>query len=354
MSSRARRSRSSRRAPTGTAGPSTAGERLRRQRRLHRDRGRRDTGLTLTANARYWAGKPAITTIELVTDIGGRSPVEVFEDGDLDYAPIVDFDASWIAYDETLGPQLREVPPFVVEYYGFDTSKPPFDDVRGAPGRSRWPSTGAGSPSSGRRRATRRRRPRWSRRASRAARTRTACPTHDPDAGPRAAREGRLPGRRRLPGDHDADRRRVVRRGDRRRAPARARDHGHLRDDGLRRLLRAAPRGPAGDLVAGLGRRLSRAATTSSGVLLGEDSTNNYGHWHDEAFDAAIADAGRRDRSRPPPTPPTTGPRRSSAREVPVFPMSYGTGWALSRDGLLGAGQNGLGNLRMAGLAWAD
>ena len=41
-------------------------------------------------------------------------------------------------------------------------------------------------------------------------------------------------------------------------------------------------------------------------------------------------------------------------RDVPVVPMSYGTGWALSRDGLLGAGQNGLGILRMAGLAWAD
>ena len=34
--------------------------------------------------------------------------------------------------------------------------------------------------------------------------------------------------------------------------------------------------------------------------------------------------------------------------------MSYGTGWALSREGLLGAGQNGLGNLRLAGMAWAD
>jgi hypothetical protein len=34
--------------------------------------------------------------------------------------------------------------------------------------------------------------------------------------------------------------------------------------------------------------------------------------------------------------------------------LSYGTGWALSREGLLGAGQNGMGILRMAGLAWAD
>ena len=39
-------------------------------------------------------------------------------------------------------------------------------------------------------------------------------------------------------------------------------------------------------------------------------------------------------------------------RDVPVIPMSYGAGWALSRDGLLGAAENGLGGLRLAGLAW--
>ena len=33
-----------------------------------------DTSLTLKANPHYWAGPPAIATIELVEDIGGRSP----------------------------------------------------------------------------------------------------------------------------------------------------------------------------------------------------------------------------------------------------------------------------------------
>ena len=89
-----------------------------------------DTVLTLHANEHYWAGRPAIGTIELVGDLGGRSEVEVFEAGDLDYAPISSFDATWIAYDQTLGPQLREVPSMSVEYYGFDTTRPPFDDVR--------------------------------------------------------------------------------------------------------------------------------------------------------------------------------------------------------------------------------
>ena len=51
--------------------------------------------------------------------------------------------------------------------------------------------------------------------------------------------------------------------------------------------------------------------------------------------------------------------RRSSARsprssaEVPVVPLYVSTDWALSREGLLGAGGNGMGILRMAGMAWA-
>ena len=54
----------------------------------------------------------------------------MFEAGDLDYTGISSVDASWIAYDPTLGPQLREVPSLSIEYYGFDTTPPPFDDVR--------------------------------------------------------------------------------------------------------------------------------------------------------------------------------------------------------------------------------
>ncbi len=84
----------------------------------------------LRANPNYWAGPPAVTNIELVTDIAGQSPVELFESGALDYTSIFDADATWVAYDPTLGPQLREVPALSTDYYGFDTSKPPFDDVR--------------------------------------------------------------------------------------------------------------------------------------------------------------------------------------------------------------------------------
>ena len=38
---------------------------------------------------------------------------------------------------------------------------------------------------------------------------------------------------------------------------------------------------------------------------------------------------------------------------MPVVPLAYGTGYALARDGLLGATESGLGILRLAGLAWA-
>jgi oligopeptide transport system substrate-binding protein len=89
------------------------------------------------------------------------------------------------------------------------------------------------------------------------------------------------------------------------------------------------------------------------GVLLGSGATNNYGGWSSPEFDAAIADAGA-----------AADPAAASAaydraedivgRDAPVVPVSYGTGWALARDGLLGAAQNGMGIIRMAGLAWAD
>jgi len=40
--------------------------------------------------------------------VGGRSPVEVYAAGEVDYAPIGRYDASWIPYDATLGPALVE------------------------------------------------------------------------------------------------------------------------------------------------------------------------------------------------------------------------------------------------------
>jgi ABC-type oligopeptide transport system substrate-binding subunit len=89
------------------------------------------------------------------------------------------------------------------------------------------------------------------------------------------------------------------------------------------------------------------------GVLLGSDSSNNYGRYRSAEFDAAIAEAGA---ATDPATARAAYDRAEEIiqRDVPVVPLSYATGWALSRPNLLGAGQNGLGTIRMAGLAWAD
>ena len=53
----------------------------------------------------------------------------MFQAGDLDYTPISTGDATWIAYDKTLGPSLRIEPSPSVEFYGFNTTKAPFNDV---------------------------------------------------------------------------------------------------------------------------------------------------------------------------------------------------------------------------------
>ena len=44
--------------------------------------------------------------------------------------------------------------------------------------------------------------------------------------------------------------------------------------------------------------------------------------------------------------------QRIIAEQAPVIPLRYGETWALSREGLLGANQSGLGYLRFAGLDW--
>jgi oligopeptide transport system substrate-binding protein len=88
------------------------------------------------------------------------------------------------------------------------------------------------------------------------------------------------------------------------------------------------------------------------GVLLRTGSSNNYGRWSSAAFDSAVDDAlGSADAA-------TISAAWRTALEivrddVPAVPLVAGDGWALSRAGLLGAGQNGLGIPRVAGMAWA-
>ena len=308
------------------------------------------TGLTLTSNPHYWAGKPAITTIELLSDLGGKGPVDAFAAGDIDYSPVSSIDATWLAYDATLGPQLRLVDSLSVEYYGFDTTKPPFSDARVRK------AFGAAID--------------WRRMAALSGGDGTA----------QVANSMVPPG---IPG-----------RGDKDYVPA--------YDPAAARNLLAAAGYPGGAgfpatvlmtggaafdaaIVAEVKRELGitlqaetmgdgyfdRLATDPPamwalawvadypgpndflGVLLGTGASNNYGHWSAPAFDAAIAEAVS---ASDPAVASAAYDRAQSvvSDEVPVVPLVYGPGWALSRGGLLGAAQNGLGIVRMAGLAWAD
>ncbi len=306
------------------------------------------TEITLKANKRYWAGSPAITTIHLVTDIGGRSPVEAFADGELDYAPISSVDASWIAFDQKLGPQLRSVPSLSVTYYGFDTSRPPFSDVRvrrafalavdwqrivelAAPDGA-FPATSMVPPGIPGRSE------------------RDLAPHQDIPGARQALADAGFPGGSGFPNVT------LVTGGDGYEAAVVAQLRETLGidvrieqmdfNDYFTKLALDPPAFWSLTWIADY-----PGPNDFLGLLLRSSALSNYGRWVSPEFDEAIVKAGAAD---------TPGEARTAferaeevvGRDAPVIPLSYGTGWALARNGLLGAGQNGLGMLRMAGLAW--
>ena len=303
--------------------------------------------ITLTANARYWAGRPAITTVHLIQDIGGRSPVVAFEAGDVDAIEIAPNDASWIAYDPTLGPQLRRNPDLALTYLGFDTSRPPFDDVRvrravgAAVDWNRIATLGAsgseipadsmvppGIPGRG---------------------DQGWLPLHDPSAARQLLADAGYPGGRGFP---------AITLG----AGGAAYAEGIAAD--LQRELGIVVRvEDAADHFARLTTDPPAmwelgwiadypGANDFLGVLLGTGSSSNPGGWSSAAFDGAIADAlGTRD-----PRVAQAAFERALAvvqADVPAVPLAFYSSWSLTRTGLLGAGENGLGYKRFASLAWA-
>ena len=304
---------------------------------------------TLAANPRYWAGEPQIKEVELVHGLNGRSSIEAYEAGEIDYTPLGDFDASWIAYDRSLGPDLREVPSLAVQYYGFDTTRPPFDDVRvrqafgAAVDWRRIAALGTTSPEDV---ATSMVPPGIPGRSDR-----DFLPIHDPEAARQLLADAGYPNGANFPevtmltggGLFDEAIAKEV-----------ERELGieinteTMADGYFQRLNQDPPQIWSLSWIADY-----PGSNDFLGVLLGSDASNNYGRWTSDEFDQAIADAGA-----------ATDPADIRAafdraeeivqRDVPVVPVSYGTGWALSRGDLLGADQNGLGSIRMAGLAWAD
>jgi len=304
--------------------------------------------IVLQRNERYWAGPPAIPTVRLVLDVGGRSPVAAFEADDLDYTSVSPVDAPWIPYDPSLGPQLRESSTLDLTYLALDTTRAPFDDVRvrqafGA--AVDWQrvvtlsSTGGtvaarsmvppGIPGGG---------------------DATWLPVHDPDHARELLAEAGYPGGKGLPQIEFGTGGYPV-------APAIAADLQRelgmhvdqvAYDDHLGRISTSPPNlwitGWIADYVG---------PNDFLGVLLETDSNDNNGHWSSAAFDQAIADAlSSRD-----PGAAEAAYERALARirdEVPVVPLYHSSNWSLSREGLLGAGDNGLGILRLAGTAWGE
>ena len=92
-------------------------------------RGTEGTDLVLRANDRYVAGAPPIAEIRWVTNLDGDSAT-AFANDEVDLTSVGSFDAGWIAYDRDLGPSLHRSAALGVQFFGFDTTQPPFDDVR--------------------------------------------------------------------------------------------------------------------------------------------------------------------------------------------------------------------------------
>ncbi|HEY8921856.1 MAG TPA: peptide ABC transporter substrate-binding protein [Candidatus Limnocylindria bacterium] len=85
--------------------------------------------LVLRANDRYVAGPPPIAEIRWVTNLTGDSAT-AFANDEVDLTSVGSFDAGWIAYDHDLGPSLHRSAALGIQFFGFDTTRPPFNDAR--------------------------------------------------------------------------------------------------------------------------------------------------------------------------------------------------------------------------------
>lgn len=301
----------------------------------------------LAANPQYWAGQAPLTNIDLVTDFGGTSGAQLFDQGQLDYTSIGGGDASWIAYDTNLGPQLRKTNSFGLSYYGFNTNVAPFDNasVRRAFAEAVD----------------------WNRIVTL--------------AGGTPANSMIPPG---VQGRDDQDHRPAYNVADAQALMAAA---GYANGQNFPAVTLATygvgfEQTVAKELHDNLGVTVNvealdfedylqqvAAATTPTfwslswiadyphahdflGLLLETGSTSNTGKWSNAGYDALIAQAAATadvDQQ----TQIYGQAQLILAQEVPAIPVAYDQSWALSRNGLEGALQSGVGLLRYAGMQWA-
>ena len=312
-----------------------------------------ETEATLTANSHYWAGEAPITTVHLVSDPGANGAVDAFEAGDLDYTPITAGDATWIAYDKTLGPSLRLEPSPSIDYYGFNTSKAPFNDVH----VRRAFELGID----------------WSR---------IVMLMSVPGVVPAT---GMVPVG--VPGHSTANYGATF---DLARAKSELAAAGFANGVGFPAVTLITTGGDYGQLEGAIMRQLHdnlgvtvsyRAegwdaynaqlqsdppafwemdwvadypgANDFLGLLLGSGQPNNFGRWSNTDFDAAIKTALS--------STDATSMQQAFDHaqsivqdQAPVIPVDYGAGYALVAKGLLGAMPNSQGLVRYAGMAWAS
>lgn len=303
--------------------------------------------IRLRGNDAHWAGPPPIERVTIVTDDGGRSNVDVFEDGAVDWTPISSADAAWIRYDRNLGPQLRHGEDMAVEFLGFDTREPPFDDpaVRRAVGMAvDWrrlalldgegdpPPTSIVPPGI----------------ASRG--SGDYLPPHDPDAARAELAAAGYPGGEGFP-------------------PVSLATYGVGRSEAIAAELGRelgidvnVERRPFADLTSLLDRDTPDMWTLTWSadyphanafldLLLGSGSSTNEGGWSEPAFDALIDAAAAT--ADPAEQQRLYEEAQAIVRDdVPLVPLDYVSSWWLSREGLRGGDVSGVGLLRYAELAW--
>lgn len=303
--------------------------------------------IRLTGNPRYWAGTPPLGVVEMVTDFGGESSVSAFEAGTVDYVGVSSFDASWIAYDADLGPQLRRSEDFTVSYYGFETRVEPFDNptVRLAFAKAvNWDRIvrlsgepvatsmiPAGVP--GRDDIDHR-------------------PSYDPEAARQLLADAEFPGGAGFPrvvlATYGVGYESTVAAELEANLGVEVKVEAHDFRDYVDR-----PSGPGAPAIWTLAWSADYPHPHDFlGLLLESGSSSNDGGWSNLEYDALIEQAAATD--DPAEQQALYGRAQDIlAREAPVIPLAYGESWALAKNGLLGATVAGVGIIRVAGLAWA-